>query len=282
MVSTWRKVKGFTLIELLVVVTVIAILAALLLPALQKAFDRVAITRCTGKLKQMGLAFQMYMNDFQNINPPHGEETEYPWDLQLYPYYRNWRLLACDKDPWSEIAMPSGNVDQQVSRPFHRSWAINESIAGRIVKKNAQKRIGLTVFTDISVWWGGFTAYYNANTNDIKSKIPAVDPWDFASNITWCSYTRLSEGHNKGEGSGVGGFTELHPRFDLLYNPSVAEQIYCQQCPGDPCGAYGEHIMCRREGDAGNCYLFCDGHVEYLTTIPRDNTQRKEYYWSEG
>jgi len=64
------RAKGFTLIELLVVVAVIAILAALLLPALHRAKTRAQAAVCLGNLKQLQLAWQMYAEDNQGALPP--------------------------------------------------------------------------------------------------------------------------------------------------------------------------------------------------------------------
>lgn len=63
-----RRVKAaaFTLIELLVVVAIIAILAAIMLPALQQARMRSRTTACLSNLKQIGSVFQMYVNDYDN------------------------------------------------------------------------------------------------------------------------------------------------------------------------------------------------------------------------
>ena len=62
--------KGFTLIELLVVIAIIAILAAILFPVFAQARDKARQVGCLSNLRQIGLATQLYAQDYDETPPP--------------------------------------------------------------------------------------------------------------------------------------------------------------------------------------------------------------------
>jgi len=80
-VGRFSKVSGFTLIELLVVIAIIAILAAMLLPALSKAREKARQASCMNNLKQYGIAFYLYAQDFNGYLPPDTFPLSYGGDL---------------------------------------------------------------------------------------------------------------------------------------------------------------------------------------------------------
>src|SRR5689334_19706760 len=80
--------RGFTLIELLVVVAIISILAAMLLPALNKAKENGRRSVCASNLKQLGVAVRLYADDNADRTPPFRESNagELFWMHFIGPY----------------------------------------------------------------------------------------------------------------------------------------------------------------------------------------------------
>ena len=81
------KKNGFTLIELLVVVAIIAMLAALLLPALSAARERARRTTCMSNLRQFSLAYEMYAEDYFERFPDRPDALYGDTDKCIYQKY---------------------------------------------------------------------------------------------------------------------------------------------------------------------------------------------------
>jgi len=98
--------SGFTIIELLVVIAILALLIALLLPAVQQARESMRKTDCQNKLHQLGVALHSYHEMYRIFPPPtcYGNETNYganmgSWQVRILPMMDQGAAYA--KYDWS-------------------------------------------------------------------------------------------------------------------------------------------------------------------------------------
>jgi len=92
-----RTRKAFTLIELLVVIAIIAILAAILFPVFAKAREKARQASCASNLKQLGIAYIQYSQDYDEKFPG-SCWWGYGWSGRIYPYVKSLGVFACPSD----------------------------------------------------------------------------------------------------------------------------------------------------------------------------------------
>lgn len=131
-------VSGFTLIELLVVISIIALLVALLLPALKQARESAQAIKCGANQRQIGTAFYAYANDFDGHLPvldywrPSNTAPFYTWDQAAAPYV-NIELPAPNTRVAGSIYDCPVTAEALAAGPARPGYTVNSMLAELVI-----------------------------------------------------------------------------------------------------------------------------------------------------
>ena len=145
---TSKRNRVFTLIELLVVIAIIAILAGMLLPALNAAKETARSSSCVGKEKQLYLAIQGYVGDNLDFMP-----SAVMWKEELFPAYI--KQAAGDSPKAAPFKTRKGGTGSLMCPSIARSCYEAENVADRWFGSS----YGCTTFRE-----GGESAGWNVET----------------------------------------------------------------------------------------------------------------------
>jgi prepilin-type N-terminal cleavage/methylation domain-containing protein len=111
--------RGFTLIELLVVVAIISVLAGFLFPVFAESREKARATTCLSNLKQLGNAYMLYVQDYDEQFPLNAQAPTRPG---TYAYYSPPNLVAARSSP--EYQAWYGSQGANAVYPYTRSYEI--------------------------------------------------------------------------------------------------------------------------------------------------------------
>lgn len=165
--------SAFTLIELLVVISIIALLVAILLPALSQARDSARTVQCKSRMRQVGLATYAYRadhNQYFPVNylwggqwPDYGSEV-YRFGLQIAPY-----MGLTDGAKYDIYSAPSQNLMQCPAN----DWGGYKGVGGwAYIRENAYAVTGLAVnyMPPVQYGFGYWSSWINFTGHDYRPK----------------------------------------------------------------------------------------------------------------
>ncbi|MDR3709231.1 MAG: DUF1559 domain-containing protein [Capsulimonadaceae bacterium] len=255
--------QAFTLIELLIVIAIIAILAAILFPVFATAREKARQTTCQSNLKQLGIAFTQYAQDY--------DET-YPWTIYGGAPYSGWDTEVSPYVGLKATFITGGNVpaspfytcpDDQINRYNNATQSENGPLRSYAEAGDQYDggfahgcRSGLPCYQSLST--GGYLS-----PGRQSSEIPS--PATTFMLVEWPNVNNMLGASN--DFVCLGPFSSLEPTGGISASGTNATQ----DCAGNKasgnglsgsCSVYGDLEAPRHNG--GWDYLYCDGHVKWL------------------
>ena len=180
-----KKNRAFTLIELLVVIAIIAMLTAILIPAVSKALESARRSSCANNLKALGNSFLLYASDHKG-DLPAGETLKDVVGLVYSNYVTDLKLWVCPSDKNSAVADEIGQFDSgnncsymyaaaytnliRVSSPANAPWLMDETTESDI-QDDKNNDIHNTDFLNVVFVDGHVAPYKGTNAAEIVKSV---------------------------------------------------------------------------------------------------------------
>jgi prepilin-type N-terminal cleavage/methylation domain-containing protein/prepilin-type processing-associated H-X9-DG protein len=225
--SRHRGERGFTLIELLVVIAIIAILAAILFPVFAQARSKARSAACLSNVKQLGLAFAMYTQDYDEHLCPYVVQGTAPyrvlppdasghvwydpdyiqgWQQLLQPYTHSLGIKRCPESPGMDPRDSIMNLNYGANRSVF-SYLDGRPGRSSTVRSLAQiaRPADTLAIVDCGRWHFDWTLVARGSANS-KWYIPN-DPRGCGTDRNWCPRDKR---HNGGV---MVAFTDGHAKW---------------------------------------------------------------------
>lgn len=281
--------RAFTLVELLVVIAIIAILMALLIPAIQSARNAAQLTMCRNRLRQTGLAVLNYESSHQEF--PELKNPDYPdrsvsWRHTVLPYLeeqalfdaldlRNTEIDGRQKVQWTITYGPYGtpNIDPPLL-PMEKPLIVTSyqcpsagyplTLPFRLISKKTKQDLGL--FDALG------TRFYDASFRPlhrwlaVPSKPPTIGAWYGAARV---DESRSGKTKAQFSSSRAKYITDgMSATMMIIENTAWGSYWLAQSSRGRASFTHGSY---HREGSN---VTMCDGSVRF---IPPDESRLTVY-----
>jgi prepilin-type N-terminal cleavage/methylation domain-containing protein/prepilin-type processing-associated H-X9-DG protein len=280
---------GFTLVELLVVIGIIAVLIAILLPALGKAREQAKTVQCANNMRQIGIGMRMYSTEFGGVVPPGDVMAPTEYGVPSPPP----APAGCYWNYFMDVVWAKGYIKHEAREALRPGATVDGLKAGTYGVMYPSAGRGVYVCpsearTSAANFPWNFAIHYRINCEAVPTLVdgkPSIGR-DKNSAFPFSGYHRLPQWVK---------WSYLKSSKILLAEAYVGNADSVVYFPADTDGVTPKQITLRhgkastinKNGLNGANYMFGDGHVEYSMEYHRaamrtPTTDNFKKWWDHG